>query len=64
MNPTNQEIIRLIAEGKALKEVAATMHLSKRAIEERLKGMRKKHKCTSTLQLVVKILSNNIADAT
>ena len=49
-------IARLIAEGKTVKEIAAQLNIDARAVENRLKGMRKKEEALSTTHMIVKLV--------
>lgn len=55
IDESNARIIELLIEGKTTKEIAATVFLSTRTVESRLKRMRKQHNVITTIQLVLKI---------
>jgi DNA-binding CsgD family transcriptional regulator len=57
MNPTNQNIIKLLAEGKTAKEVAADLKMNKYTVEKRIRTMKVKYHCLTVTQLVVTVLS-------
>lgn len=59
-NQTNQDIIRLLAEGKTAKEVAAELDIKTKTVRNRLRKMRKDYHCITITQLVVTVLSLNI----
>lgn len=56
-NQTNQDIIRLLAEGKTAKEVAAELKMKRRTVVDRIQQMKATYKCLTVTQLVVTFLS-------
>jgi DNA-binding NarL/FixJ family response regulator len=58
LTPTNRKIVELLAAGKTVKEIAATMEMKNRTIEKRIKTMRKDYNCLTVTQLVAVLLTN------
>jgi DNA-binding CsgD family transcriptional regulator len=53
------DMIKLLSEGKTVKEVAVITGENKRTIEKRIEVLKKKNKCLTITQLVVKLLSTD-----
>lgn len=49
------EIIKLLSEGKTVKEVANITGINKRTLEKKIENMKKENKCVNIVQLVVKL---------
>lgn len=58
----NQNIIRLLSEGKTIKEVANEVKMKPKTVKARVERMRKDYHCINTLQLVVTVLSLKAVD--
>jgi DNA-binding NarL/FixJ family response regulator len=58
MNEQNKRILELLAEGKALKEIAGEMEMHIKTVEKRLEKMRKENNCANRISLVVLFKSN------
>ncbi len=58
----NQNIIRLLSEGKTIKEVANEIKMKPKTVKARVERMRKDYHCINTLQLVVTVLSLKAVD--
>lgn len=54
------EIIKLLAEGKTVKEIASITGINKRTIEKRIEVLKKKNGCLTVTQLVVKLLLSDL----
>lgn len=52
----NQTIIKLLSEGKTIKEVADTLKMKHITVRKRIEKMRKEYSCANTVQLVFKLL--------
>ena len=61
---TNSKIIQLMGEGNTDKEIAATMKMSIRTIQDRVYKMMKKWECKNRTQLVLKVVLFNIGSFT
>lgn len=61
LQPTNQEIIRLLAEGKTVKEVAHVLAVKPETVTKRIQRMKALHRCLSVTQLVVRVLRLEVA---
>lgn len=48
------DIIKLLSEGKTVKEVAALTGINRRTLEKRLETMRQENQCVNMVQLIVK----------
>jgi DNA-binding NarL/FixJ family response regulator len=57
LQESNNRIIDLLAAGKTVKEIAEVLSMSKRTVEDRIYELRKKEKCTTVTQLVMKLLN-------
>jgi DNA-binding NarL/FixJ family response regulator len=51
----NLTILAMIKDGVPVKQIAAHHGVKKKAIDYRLKCLRRKHNCTNTTQLVLKV---------
>ena len=62
MELTKEEsrIINLMTEGYTVEQIAERMNLEKYIIGHRTHALRKKYKCKTTIQLVVKYFRENI----
>jgi DNA-binding NarL/FixJ family response regulator len=58
---SNEQIIKQLQNGKSLKEVAATVFLSLATVKWRLKKLRDKHECITTVQLIGKLNAKRIS---
>lgn len=61
LNQTNQQIIQLLAAGKTVKEVAAVLAMKQRTVTDRIQEMKIRFRCANATQLVVTLLSLNLA---
>jgi DNA-binding CsgD family transcriptional regulator len=51
----NLTILAMIKDGIPVKQIAAHHGVKKKAIDYRLKLLRRKHNCSTTVQLIVKV---------
>lgn len=56
----NLTILAMIKNGLPVKQIASTLGVKKKAIDHRLKLLRKKHNCATTVQLIIKVELKNI----
>jgi DNA-binding NarL/FixJ family response regulator len=60
MTPTDTEILRLLANGLIVKEIAEKVGKTTYAVTRRIELMKKKNGARSTVQLVAKMVAMNL----
>lgn len=55
-----QQIIELIREGKANKEIGEALHISEGAVKNRVHQLLRKYKCKNRVELAVKTIQCDI----
>lgn len=60
LQPRDLRFLKIIAEGYILQDVAAEIGCTRKSLESRLSTLRDEFYCRSTLQLVAKLIRNNI----
>lgn len=63
MNPKNQKILELIADGKADKEIAKELSIKTKTVNQAIHRMLKKYNCRNRAHLVVTILPSITEDS-
>jgi DNA-binding CsgD family transcriptional regulator len=58
-----QDVVKLLLQGKSNKMIAASLHISERTVEFHLKNIYTKYQVSSRMELVLKLGESTVADA-
>lgn len=60
IDATDHRIIDEMAKGNTIKETAENLHLSQRCVDTRLTAMREELKCSNSVELIVRIKTEEL----